>query len=153
MLAEKLAGHSLSTTQKKVAAESIHWGFGALTGAAYGGLAEYFPAATQKEGASFGLALATLTHGKALPAFGISPAARTTRPCANTPAKWPRTSSLVSSPRSSAAQFASCSEPPTHAPPFDTCEVRSLVSADQYLCNLINVPPGNLDTHGTPLKS
>ena len=81
VLAEKIAGHSLSTTQKTVAAETIHWGFGALTGAAYGGLAEYFPAATQKEGASFGLALAGLTHGKALPALGLSanPEHQTTR--------------------------------------------------------------------------
>ena len=55
-------GHTLSTGEKAVATEAIHWGFGALTGAAYGGLAEYFPAATAKEGASFGMALATLTH-------------------------------------------------------------------------------------------
>lgn len=81
VLADKISGNSLSVSQKKVAAESIHWGFGALTGAAYGGLAEYFPAATQKEGASFGLALATLTHGNALPALGLSapPSEQTTR--------------------------------------------------------------------------
>ena len=81
VLAEKIAGHTLTPTQKTVAGESIHWGFGALTGAAYGGLAEYFPAATQKEGASFGLALATLTHGNALPALGLSadPEHQTTR--------------------------------------------------------------------------
>lgn len=72
ILAEKIAGHGLSPMQKSIATESIHWGFGALTGAAYGGLAEYFPAATQKEGASFGLALATLTHENALPALGLS---------------------------------------------------------------------------------
>lgn len=81
VLAEKVAGHSLTQSQKSVAAESIHWGFGALAGAAYGGLAEYFPAATQKEGASFGVALASLTHGNALPAFGLSadPEHQTTR--------------------------------------------------------------------------
>ena len=81
MLAEKIAGHPLSGTQKVVAAETIHWGFGALTGAAYGGLAEYFPAATSKEGASYGIALASLTHGSALPALGLSapPEDQTTR--------------------------------------------------------------------------
>ncbi len=81
VLAEKIAGHSLTQHQKEVAGESIHWAFGALTGAAYGGLAEYFPDATQKEGATFGLALASLTHGKALPAFGLSadPEHQTTR--------------------------------------------------------------------------
>jgi putative membrane protein len=74
-LAEKLAGHSLDPQTKHLAAEGIHWTFGALTGAAYGALAEYYPAATSKEGAAFGLALMTLTHDTALPAFdlGASP--------------------------------------------------------------------------------
>lgn len=72
LLAEKIAGHELSPAQKLAAGKAIHWGFGALTGAAYGGLAEYFPAATAKEGASFGLALATLTHETALPAMGLA---------------------------------------------------------------------------------
>jgi putative membrane protein len=72
VLAEKLAGHPLDNSTKEVASEAIHWGFGALAGAAYGGLAEFYPAATSKEGASFGLALASLTHGSALPVMGIS---------------------------------------------------------------------------------
>jgi putative membrane protein len=75
ILAEKIAGHSLDDTTMAVASESIHWGFGALTGAAYGALAEFYPAATAKEGASFGLALMTLTHETALPAMGLSAAA------------------------------------------------------------------------------
>jgi putative membrane protein len=72
VLAEKIAGHPLDESTKTAAAETIHWTFGALVGAAYGGLAEYYPAATAKEGASFGLALATLTHETALPAMGLS---------------------------------------------------------------------------------
>jgi putative membrane protein len=72
VLAEKLAGHHLESATKTAASEAIHWGFGALAGAAYGALAEYYPAATAKEGASFGLALATLTHETALPAMGLS---------------------------------------------------------------------------------
>lgn len=72
VLAEKIAGHPLAGSTKAVTSEAIHWGFGALTGAAYGGLAEFYPAATSKEGASFGLALASLTHGSALPAMGLS---------------------------------------------------------------------------------
>ena len=72
VLAEKIAGHHLDDTTMAVASESIHWGFGALTGAAYGALAEFYPAATAKEGASFGLALMTLTHETALPAMGLS---------------------------------------------------------------------------------
>ena len=81
VLAEKLVGHELAGRQKTVAAESIHWGFGALAGAAYGAVAEYYPAATAKDGAGFGMALASLTHETALPAFGLSadPADQTLR--------------------------------------------------------------------------
>ena len=71
-LAEKLAGHSLAGAEKTTAEEAIHWGFGALTGAAYGALAEYYPSATVKEGAGFGMALNSLTHGTALPAMGLA---------------------------------------------------------------------------------
>lgn len=72
LLAEKIAGHPLDETTKTIAGESIHWGFGALAGAAYGALAEFYPAATGKEGANFGLALMSLTHEGALPAMGLS---------------------------------------------------------------------------------
>jgi putative membrane protein len=81
VLAEKIAGRELSSPAKALAAGTIHWGFGIATGAAYGALAEYFPAATSKDGASFGLALAALTHENALPALGLSaePAEQTQR--------------------------------------------------------------------------
>jgi putative membrane protein len=72
VLAEELAGHSLNRKTKAATSEAIHWGFGAAVGAAYGALAEFYPAATDKEGASFGLALMTLTHETALPAMGLS---------------------------------------------------------------------------------
>jgi putative membrane protein len=72
MLPEEIAGHELVGGDKKVAEEAIHWGFGAMTGAAYGALVEYYPMATAKEGAGFGMALNSLTHGTALPAMGLS---------------------------------------------------------------------------------
>lgn len=72
VLAEKLAGHELTAREETIAVETIHWGFGALTGAAYGALAEFYPAATAKDGAGFGIALASLTHEGALPAMGLS---------------------------------------------------------------------------------
>jgi putative membrane protein len=80
-LAERIAGHPLDSETKEVAAETIHWAFGALTGAAYGALAEFYPKATAKEGASFGLALMTLTHESALPSMGLAapPEEQTTR--------------------------------------------------------------------------
>jgi len=71
-LAEKVAGDSLNEETKKWAGQAIHWGFGAAAGAAYGALAEYYPVATDKEGATFGLTLMTLTHGTALPAMELS---------------------------------------------------------------------------------
>ena len=72
LLAEKVAGHPLEEPSKVAASEAIHWGFGAAAGAFYGALAEFYPAATAKEGASFGLALMALTHSNALPAMGLS---------------------------------------------------------------------------------
>ena len=71
-LADKIAGHRLDRETSVVASEAIHWSFGAAAGAAYGALAEFYPAATAKEGASFGLALMQLTHETALPALGLS---------------------------------------------------------------------------------
>lgn len=71
VLAQKIAGRELSGPAKALAAGTIHWGFGVATGAAYGALAEYFPSATAKDGASFGLTLAALTHETALPALGL----------------------------------------------------------------------------------
>jgi putative membrane protein len=72
VLAEQVAGHPLDPATQAVASEGIHWGFGAAVGAAYGALAEYYPAATSKDGASFGMALEALTHESALPAMGLS---------------------------------------------------------------------------------
>ena len=81
VLAERFAGHELAGTKKDVAVEAIQWGFGALSGAAYGALAEYYPAATAKDGAGFGMALGSLTHESALPAMGLAaePEDQTTR--------------------------------------------------------------------------
>ena len=72
VLADKLAGRHLDWGEHLAAGEAIHWSFGAFAGAVYGGLAEYYPAVAAKEGASFGLALATLSHQAALPAMGLS---------------------------------------------------------------------------------
>ncbi len=81
VLASKLAGHELKGRSRTLAAEGIHWGFGAATGAAYGVLAEFYPAATAREGADFGMTLMALTHEGALPALGLSaePADQTKR--------------------------------------------------------------------------
>jgi putative membrane protein len=72
LLSERIAGHPLDRATGLVATESIHWGFGAAAGAFYGALAEFYPAATSKEGANFGLVLMALTHQGVLPAIGLS---------------------------------------------------------------------------------
>ncbi len=81
VLAEKIGGHTMNTTSKAIASETIHWGFGAAVGAAYGGLAEFYPAATARDGAHFGMTLMAITHEGVLPAMGLSadPADQTTR--------------------------------------------------------------------------
>jgi putative membrane protein len=72
VLAENISPAALTPAEKVVVAEGIRWGFGAAAGAAYGALTEYYPAATAKEGASFGMALEALTQETALPALGLS---------------------------------------------------------------------------------
>ena len=51
--------------------QTVRWGFGAAVGAAYGAIAEYYPAATAKEGVTFGMAVEALAHEGALPALGF----------------------------------------------------------------------------------
>lgn len=70
LLADKVAGE-LSPEAREFIAEGIEWTLGIAAGGVYGMLAEYYPAATSKEGASFGIALEALTHEKALPALGL----------------------------------------------------------------------------------
>jgi putative membrane protein len=72
VLAQKLSPQHLNRTQLNAASEAIHWGFGALSGAAYGAIAEFYPAATAQEGAAFGLMMMSLTHEGALPAMHLS---------------------------------------------------------------------------------
>jgi len=81
ILAGRVAGHELAPVQKQVAAESVHWAFGATTGAAYGALAEFYPAAASRDGVNFGMTMMALTHETALPATGLgaAPADQTTR--------------------------------------------------------------------------
>ena len=73
-VAATVAGHQLPPGSKAVASETIHWVFGIAAGAAYGVLAEFYPAATSRRGVSFGMTLMALTHESALPAFGLSAA-------------------------------------------------------------------------------
>lgn len=64
--------HDLMPASNAMALDEIHWGFGAAVGAAYGALAEFYPVATSKEGASFGMALEALTEEGALTSLGVA---------------------------------------------------------------------------------
>lgn len=48
--------------------EPIHWATGAAIGAAYGGLAEFYPAASSREGVNFGMTIMAITHETSHPA-------------------------------------------------------------------------------------
>lgn len=51
--------------------DAIHWSFGAAVGASYGAVAEYFPAATAKQGVALGMALEALADQGTLPALSL----------------------------------------------------------------------------------
>jgi putative membrane protein len=89
VLTRKLGGQELTVEQKRAAQETMHWGFGATVGAAYGALAEFYPPATSKQGASFGMALIALSHDSTLPFLGLH-----AKPVAQT--RLERTSELAS---------------------------------------------------------
>jgi putative membrane protein len=54
---------------KAMQSDSARWGLGAVTGAAYGAVAEFYPEATVRLGAGFGLALESL-NSEAAPMLG-----------------------------------------------------------------------------------
>jgi len=62
----------LALANRTAVQESKHWGFGAAAGAAYGVAAEFYPAATSKQGASFGMALIALKQDNVLPALRLA---------------------------------------------------------------------------------
>src|SRR5580698_424517 len=61
-----LAAQDLAIQQPNTQSD-IRWALGGAAGAVYGGLVEYFPAASSRKGAGFGMVLATLTERGALP--------------------------------------------------------------------------------------
>jgi putative membrane protein len=63
---------TLASRENPRVVEKVHWLYGASAGALYGGVAEYYPQATSKEGANFGMVLATVTHEGVLPAIGMA---------------------------------------------------------------------------------
>src|SRR5262245_54080858 len=77
-LMRRLAGRSLPESQKPLASELIHFGFGGAVGALYGGVAALTPRATLAWGTLFGAAVWLGAHVITVPALGLaaSPAHR-----------------------------------------------------------------------------
>jgi putative membrane protein len=72
VLVRKIAGHRLDRRSEARVMKCIHYGFGAVVGAAYGCLVEYYPRVTAGKGAIFGTTLNVMTHETALPLLGLS---------------------------------------------------------------------------------
>lgn len=66
-------GKELSLDQKKRLGPVVHYGFGALMGAFYGGLSEEFSLASSAWGTAFGSALFIGADEIAVPALGLAP--------------------------------------------------------------------------------
>jgi hypothetical protein len=64
--------HELTSTEKKLAGPAVHYAYGSLVGALYGGLAEFLPGVSAGMGLPFGIALWLLGDEIAVPALGLS---------------------------------------------------------------------------------
>ena len=70
-VARRLGQGPLDTPTKLRVQKVVHYTFGALSGAAYGALAEAFPAATAGAGTVAGAGIYAASHGSALPLLQI----------------------------------------------------------------------------------
>lgn len=77
-IARKVFHTELSKEQERKFSPYVHYGFGTLMGAVYGGLAETFPAVTDTWGTRLGSALFIAVDEIAVPALGLS-GSRSTR--------------------------------------------------------------------------
>jgi putative membrane protein len=72
-IAYAATGDHLSRAEKEQGGPIVHYAFGALTGAIYGGLAEYSPSVTSGFGTSFGGVLFSTADMLAVPALKLAP--------------------------------------------------------------------------------
>lgn len=68
----RAVGKRLSPQREPQAGQAVHYGFGALMGAVYGGLVELHPGFSAGRGAAFGAALFLMADEVAVPALGLS---------------------------------------------------------------------------------
>ena len=72
VLAEKIAGHPLTKSQKTAATQVFHWTFSMGIGAIYGAAAEFAPIVTIGYGIVFGEVVLLTTHESTLPLLGLN---------------------------------------------------------------------------------
>jgi putative membrane protein len=71
VVSRKMFEHELTPDQKQIAGPAVHYAFGSLVGALYGGAAELFPSVGAGLGLPFGAALWLLGDEIAVPALGL----------------------------------------------------------------------------------
>jgi putative membrane protein len=71
VVARKMFEHELSPYEKRIAGPAVHFAYGSLIGALYGGAAELFPSVGAGMGLPFGAALWLLGDEIAVPALGL----------------------------------------------------------------------------------
>lgn len=72
-VSQAVLARPLSREEKHKAGQAVHYGFGTMTGAVYGALAEEFPRTTKAAGTAYGAALWLLADEIAVPAAGLAP--------------------------------------------------------------------------------
>jgi hypothetical protein len=70
-ISRKLFEHELSAGEKQVAGPAVHYAYGSVIGALYGGLSELLPITSAGLGLPFGFALWLLGDEIAVPALGL----------------------------------------------------------------------------------
>ena len=71
VVSRKMFEHELTPDQKQIAGPAVHYAYGSLMGALYGGVAELFPSVGAGLGLPFGAALWLLGDEIAVPALGL----------------------------------------------------------------------------------
>ena len=71
-ISQRVFHHELSDREKQIAGPAVHYAYGALVGALYGGMAELLPVVSAGLGMPFGTALWLLGDEIAVPALGLS---------------------------------------------------------------------------------
>ena len=71
-ISRKVLHHELSDTEKQIAGPVVHYAYGSVIGAIYGGLAELLPITAAGLGLPFGFALWLLGDEVAVPALGLA---------------------------------------------------------------------------------